>query len=183
MSATVRVGSNHRNEGGEIIDVVEKHMHPKYSDKNYDYDFLILQLEKTNNFPEIANFIKLPDKKNQKLVDGDMTLVSGWGFTKNELESNEVLRAVEVPVVNIKKCKKAYAREANKITAQMFCAGFDEGGRDSCAGDSGGPVKRKSDGVLIGVVSWGIDCALTDFPGVYSKVSSVRSWIRKITKI
>lgn len=33
-------------------------------------------------------------------------------------------------------------------------------------------------GKLIGVVSFGMDCADDVFPGVYSRVSSVRSWIQ-----
>jgi secreted trypsin-like serine protease len=50
-------------------------------------------------------------------------------------------------------------------------------------GDSGGPMKRLSDGVLIGIVSWGYGCAEPNYPGVYANVASARSWIREITNI
>lgn len=51
---------------------------------------------------------------------------------------------------------------------------------------SGGPLSIEGDGgrVLIGVVSWGGEnCADSEAPGVYSRVSSVRSWIKCITGI
>lgn len=64
----------------------------------------------------------------------------------------------------------------------MFCAGFlGIGGKDACQGDSGGPVVV--DGVLHGIVSWGRGCALPDYPGVYSKISYARDWIKEITGV
>lgn len=39
-------------------------------------------------------------------------------------------------------------------------------------------MKRQSDGVLIGIVSFGMDCADAYYPGVYARVASVRSWIK-----
>lgn len=60
----------------------------------------------------------------------------------------------------------------------MICASAP--GKDSCQGDSGGPAAATINGTkyLIGVVSWGNECALQGYPGIYSNVSYVRSWIK-----
>lgn len=67
----------------------------------------------------------------------------------------------------------------------MLCAGYAAGGKDSCVGDSGGPLQCLSfDGrwKLTGIVSWGHPvCALAKKPGVYVRVSSLLGWIKAHT--
>lgn len=63
----------------------------------------------------------------------------------------------------------------------MICAGLVKGGKDSCFGDSGGPLACliNESNLLVGVVSFGPDedCGKANSPGIYSKISIVRNWI------
>ena len=58
--------------------------------------------------------------------------------------------------------------------------GVDGGGKDSCSGDSGGPIVKivGQTHIQVGVVSWGEGCAWADYPGVYARVSKAYSWIK-----
>ena len=72
----------------------------------------------------------------------------------------------------------------NVLKYGKLCAGIIDGGRDACAGDSGGPltVKRGEDNkwVLAGIISNGINCGQPNTPGVYTQVSAYVDWINAV---
>jgi len=60
------------------------------------------------------------------------------------------------------------------------CAGWPEGRKDACSGDSGGPlicVSKDNQPVLWGLTSFGIRCGERNSPGVYARVEKYMSWI------
>lgn len=66
----------------------------------------------------------------------------------------------------------------------MICAGVNEGEKDSCKGDSGGPLIDKNR-KLVGIVSWGFVCGRSNNPGVYTNIAStsIRDYIFNMTGI
>jgi len=68
----------------------------------------------------------------------------------------------------------------------MICAVLEDGGVDSCYGDSGGPLFSALGGsfTLVGVVSWGDDpCAQPGKPGAYSRTSALLPWITEVSGV
>ena len=112
--------------------------------------------------------------------DGALAVVSGWGTLTPGGSLPSQLQAVEVFITPRAACDRAYA-DYDGITDNMICAAVPGGGKDACQGDSGGPLVVR--GLLVGVVSWGIGCAEADFPGVYSNVAPLRSFITEQTGV
>lgn len=149
-------------------------IHPNFDLRTFDYDIALLGLKEEIVYGVGAANIKYHGQ-NDKVPPGEMLRVSGWGLSFDITADPFALRAVSVPKVDQDECKKLLAGSYT-VTDQMICAGYEEGGRDACVGDTGGPLVN-GEGVLVGIVSWGRGCAEPNAPGVYSRVASCSQWI------
>ena len=110
--------------------------------------------------------------------DNVTAVVTGWGRLNSTGPKSDTLQEVRVNTVTNSECARSHGD--HRISENMICAGAT--GRDSCEGDSGGPLAvLGQDGSYrqIGVVSWGRGCAKPGYPGVYTRVSSLLGWIDK----
>ncbi|MBP6785999.1 MAG: trypsin-like serine protease [Candidatus Promineofilum sp.] len=160
-------------------------VHPGWNDSNKDNDIALLKLAqpiaeraRSGDALPIA-YSALPPAAVGALVGVDAT-VTGWGNrSSNGQDFPERLHEVVVPIISNADCLNAYSN----LTDNMVCAGLSQGGKDSCQGDSGGPlvVADGSNWQQAGIVSFGIGCALPDYPGVYTRVSRYINWITSHT--
>lgn len=81
---------------------------------------------------------------------------------------------VNVPINDDSTCNFPYYDSSTQI-----CAGDIKNRKDSCSGDSGGPLMKNHNGLwnLIGIVSYG-DGGCFGY-GVYTKVNEYFDWILK----
>ena len=101
--------------------------------------------------------------------------ITGWGTVDTESgEMPDILQQVTVKTFSNAECSY---NEWDLLSDNMICAG--EEGRDSCYGDSGGPLLIEQDGryVIAGVTSWGYGCGEYGYPGVYARVTAQLRWI------
>ncbi|NXY89338.1 TRY2 protein, partial [Alcedo cyanopectus] len=145
--------------------------HPGYRDSTLDNDIMLIKLATPAKITRAVQSIPLPTRC---VSEGTTCLISGWGNTlSNGDKFPDKLQCLEAPVLSSTDCSNSYP---GRITKNMMCVGFLEGGKDACQGDSGGPVV--CNGELQGIVSWGIGCAKKGYPGVYTKVCNYVSWIQ-----
>lgn len=147
-------------------------IHPMFNIATLHNDVAILQLSKPFKFtPEIH---KVPLTGNAP-VPKTFCQVSGWGYPAHDIPIvSDHLMYVDLPIRSVDECRKLL-RGITNVPAGMFCAGYMEGGRDACQGDSGGGMV--CNGILTGVVSGGKGCAFPRIPGVYSDIHHYLKWI------
>ncbi|XP_037299562.1 modular serine protease isoform X2 [Manduca sexta] len=88
---------------------------------------------------------------------GNSGKIAGWGLTASNGTASRELKVVEIPYVDPGVCKEKSVKEFKPfITADKFCAGYDNG-TALCRGDSGGGLVFRKRGTeryyLRGIVS------------------------------
>ena len=150
--------------------------HPMFGKEGWNSnDIAIIKLKQAVPFNDMIQPICLPSYSVQ---GGEKAITMGWGNTLDGGNAN-ILNWVEVPVIPTETCKLWMGKI---VLDGMLCAGYETGSKDACYGDSGSPlVLRNANGFfeLIGIVSWGIGCAETRKPGVYTNVTRYSNWIRR----
>uniref|UniRef100_A0A663EFC8 Enteropeptidase n=1 Tax=Aquila chrysaetos chrysaetos TaxID=223781 RepID=A0A663EFC8_AQUCH len=154
-------------------------INPHYMKRTKDSDIALMHLQYKVQYTDYIQPICLPEK-NQQFLPGINCSIAGWGSIMNKGPTSYILQEAEVPLISNEKCQQWMPEYS--ITENMICAGYDIGGVDSCQGDSGGPLTSEDDNkwVLVGVTSFGYECALPKRPGVYVRVTMFVDWIRKI---
>lgn len=158
QNISVRLGSSFKHKGGVVYDIEEIINHPNFHPVRLYNDVAILKPFDEISFTDLnVKRIKLP-KEFDIINDGTNCRVSGWGKgeMKNDFYSSnfqlfsplflsaendtrpDKLRAVSVKTVNFEQCQKNYQTDKVKfrVTSQMMCAGWMEGVKDACSGDS-----------------------------------------------
>ena len=168
--------------GGETIVADQVIVHPLYAETGV-HDVSLFHLSQPSTYAPIS----LADPATQKDLwePGDEARVIGYGGQFFQLPSiDEQLREVDVPVVSHDDCETGPYIIGGIDEATEVCAGNLHGTEDSCQGDSGGPLMVRDEAgrfIQMGVVSWGLGCAVPTAYGVYASVGDtvLYNWINE----
>lgn len=180
-SYVVNYGDRNFNQTKEI-EIEKIILHESYNNYRTLNDIALIKLKTPI---EDIEPIELISSSNLDDI-GNIATVIGWGNTKYNSQTNvsysqsEDLMKVDVPIVSNEICQNSYSGYGI-VDENMFCAGYQEGGKDACQGDSGGPLIIQENGEYqqIGITSWGYGCAEPTYYGVYTKVENFKKWISK----
>ena len=129
-----------------------------------------------------ARAIALPSPSDiaSLYVPGRAATLTGWGLPFEGGTNSD--RPATLMGVTVNLVSDAVARQAYGGAFGSDQVGASAPGKDSCQQDSGGPLVTRSNGksVLIGVISWGKDCANPKYPGMNTRVGSFLPWIASV---
>ncbi|XP_072277167.1 transmembrane protease serine 6 isoform X2 [Pyxicephalus adspersus] len=181
---TVVLGKVHLSQSSQkemAFKVTQLILHPYYDGDTHDYDVALVELD--HAVPLTSPHVQpvcLPASTHHFPI-GSTCWVSGWGAMTDKGPSVDILQKVDLKLISQDLCTDLYHYG---ISPRMFCAGYLDGTKDSCQGDSGSPlVCKEPEGrwFVAGIVSWGAGCAIPKYYGVYSRVTRVVGWINNVT--
>ncbi|XP_009975159.2 granzyme A [Tyto alba] len=175
--------SRKRNEREkQVFQIAKQIRYPCYCSSSLENDIMLLQLQGRATLNKAVQVIPLPTTDDDP-KPGTTCTVAGWGQTHNRVRKfSDTLREVNITVINRQICNdKNHYRKNPFITDNMICAGAKNGGKDSCFGDSGGPLRCNN--VMRGITAFGKanKCGTVDGPGIYTRLTKkYLQWIWKI---
>ncbi|XP_044740803.1 venom protease-like [Chrysoperla carnea] len=172
--------------------VEEARRHEQYDATYISNDISIIKVAEDIQFTDtpLVRPICLPVDPPIRNMKFERTypFVAGWGSLWFNGPSSDRLQGLQLPIVTNAQCKNKFANfKSAVIDDRVICAGFTKGSKDSCRGDSGGPLmwpyappgseQKQIKFFQIGVISYGYRCAEPGFPGVYVRVTQYIDWI------
>ncbi|OWZ05198.1 Glucanase inhibitor protein [Phytophthora megakarya] len=177
----VTVGAHNVNgtNDGEVIKVKAVHIHPNFdinaTIQTWAWDYAIVTLEKPSTFSPVNISSNISDVR-----EGMPLTVIGWGVFNCEDEYYPIeLRRVTLEAWGNQRCGEMYSR----FSRSQQCAG-GIANRGTSPGDLGAPlIKENNEGVaddlLLGTNTGGYRCG-SDYPNIFSRVTTVLPWIKSI---
>ncbi|MEN9226040.1 MAG: trypsin-like serine protease [Thermostichus sp. HHBFW_bins_43] len=177
----LEVGSGQRIRAAQIV------INPGYNPQAGEPSGNDIALVRLSQPVSLATLPLVQPNQTNLTAPGTAATILGWGATDPRPAGQEPsgfprdLQQATVPIVSNAECNAPQSYDGT-ILDSMLCAGFPQGGVDSCQADSGGPLIVPSGNgfALAGITSFGVGCALPNFFGVYTRVSSFFDFVQSV---
>ncbi|XP_064186310.1 complement factor D isoform X5 [Anguilla rostrata] len=153
--------------------VAEVFSHTEFNRDNYDNDIALLKLDRAALLSDAVKTLQLQRDGGADPQTDDVVSTAGWGSRNNMGSRPDKLQEVDIKVMRRNLCGRSdyYGKG---FTDNLMCA--SEKRKDTCDGDSGGPLLFK--GVAVGITSnGGKKCGTVRKPGLYTIISHYTQWI------
>ncbi|XP_070509415.1 venom protease-like [Chironomus tepperi] len=179
-----RRDQNHDNRKVFVLNVKETFKHPNYNEQTFNEDIALLKLNGIVPIDKHVLPICMPTKEH----DNYKALATGFGATKTQTQSDALLKVV-LERFDHSDCKEAWPEDGIvQIDEEtMLCFGHHTQRKDTCRGDSGGPLQISNDENVsctytqIGISSFGPErCGTVSIPSAYTNVFNYIDWIEEI---
>ncbi|XP_018372570.1 PREDICTED: chymotrypsin-1-like [Trachymyrmex cornetzi] len=168
-SLTIHAGTNQLSENGTVYKAKQAIVHEAFNSSRLVNDIGLLILSTPIEYTKYIQPISLAT--TDIAPSGSYCILSGWGRIRIGGIIPDKLQEIELTVYDQFKCQLIQRR----VRSNHICT-LTRKGEGACYGDSGGPLV--SNGVQIGIVSFGTPCA-RGRPDVYTRVASFTEWIKK----
>lgn len=185
----IRLGSLYKSRDGQVLTVERIVVHESYGKPNkFENDIALLKLSSRVATLPPARLEATDTGGGRIAVDtraSPWARVIGWGYVDPATrQTAETLQEASLPLVENGRCNQVMGDAGTgPIDARRVCAGQNEGGVDSCNGDSGGPLLAadgRANWVQVGIVSYGVaECGKAKSFGVYTRVAAFAPWIER----
>ena len=197
----IRLGTLDLGSEGKTYTAAEVAVHEGYFNDGSNApanDIALIRIAPLNDAAKRGGIERLairildPAHGDRPLAALDDLRVTGWGRTLARRSGGDLEFAADgrtrnpmprmLQQVNLTARPSACTGLPNyqeRLAGRIVCA-MGAAGKDSCNGDSGGPLTRAQGAngrVLVGLVSWGKGCAQAGQPGTYTNVSFYLPWI------
>ncbi|KAH8282433.1 hypothetical protein KR054_007740 [Drosophila jambulina] len=171
----VRVGSNKKNLGGQVLPVDKVVMQVLGMRPS---DVAILALKKSIDLGDSVKSIQLASQLPKLGTEASLT---GWAEVVGEEPGQDILMKTNLTIVGKSECRGDGYLIKRILSPDELCASKSDSPNLICQGFSGGPLV--SDGELIGIGSWNSKCDFLQSPSVYANIPMIKLWISSSTKL
>ncbi|XP_037542276.1 mast cell protease 4-like [Nematolebias whitei] len=167
-----------KEKSQQTLNVKKYHVHPKFN-KKFDYDIMLLELEKKAKLNKYVKLLGLVEK-DEKIPTNVYCAVAGWGNTGPTESSSNLLKEATEKIQSISECKSIW--KEHFISQHMICTTFNKKEGGVCQGDSGGPLICNTK--LQGITAYTAENACDDqkYPHVFTKVHFFLPWIKTVMR-
>lgn len=174
VAVKVAVGTTTLNSTGITYNVNRLTSHINFNTQTYENDIGLIRVASAIIGSSAVASIPI---SSGNLGAGFSVTFSGWGSTSLGAALPNDLQFINLRTISNSDC--ATINSPNPVFDSNICALPSEARQTACHGDIGGPLVYE--GILVGVVSWGVPCE-DGYADVFTRTSSYIDWIQSNTK-